>query len=132
MLSQIKLITIMGAAVAALSAVEISIPPTDVFDDSRLIGLCVLGSIMGAFLASSIFSDSAQPQEKRVQRLSMRFGISMVSGVTFSPLVIRKVGMQISPDIVVGISGLVALVAVTSLQKVVPIVEEWIKTRRLP
>lgn len=134
MINENHIILIVAATQAAVAAVDVATAPhRDVYDDGRLIGLCVLGSIMGAFLAVAAFKPVIQPEQdpKRMHSLSLKFGVSMVSGVAFSPLIIRHIIHDISPDIVVGISGIVALVAVTCLHKVAPMVEEYIK-RKLP
>ncbi len=133
MLSENHIVLIVAASQAAVAAVEVSSPQRDVYDDGRMIGLCVLGSIMGAFLAVAAFKPQTSPEAdpKRMHSLSLKFGVSMVSGVAFSPLIIRNTIQSISPDIVVGISGIVALVAVTCLHKVAPMVEEYIK-KKLP
>lgn len=128
-----QIVVCVAAAQAAVAAVEVVNPQRDVYDDGRMIGLCVLGSIMGAFLAVAAFKPHPTVDEdpKRMHSLSLKFGVSMVSGVLFSPLIIRNTIRDVTPDVVVGISGLVALVAVTSLHKVAPMVEAWI-ARRLP
>ena len=134
MLSENHIILAVAATQAAVAAVEVvAAPQRDVYEDGRMIGLCVLGSIMGAFLAVAAFKPQPPDENdpKRMHSLSLKFGVSMVSGVTFSPLIIRNTVNDISPDIVVGISGIVALVAVTGLHKVAPLVEEYIQ-KRLP
>lgn len=134
MLNENHALLLVAAAQAAVAAVEVvASPHKDVYDDGRMIGLCVLGSIMGAFLAVAAFKPqgAGESDPKRMHSLSLKFGVSMVSGVAFSPLIIRNTVNDISPDIVVGISGIVALVAVTGLHKVAPLVEEYIR-KRLP
>jgi hypothetical protein len=135
LLSENYILIAVAATQAAVAAVEVvATPQRDVYDDGHMIGLCVLGSIMGAFLAVAAFkpqSDGTTADPKRMHSLSLKFGVSMVSGVAFSPLIIRNMVNDISPDIVVGISGIVALLAVTGLHKVSPMVEEYIK-KRLP
>ena len=132
MLSENHIVLLVAAAQAAVAAVEVAATPQrDVYDDGRMIGLCVLGSIMGAFLAVAAFKPQpfGENDPKRMHSLSLKFGVSMVSGVTFSPLIIRHTIHSVSPDIVVGISGIVALVAVTFLHKVAPLVEEYIRKK---
>lgn len=104
-----------------------------VLDDTRLTGLCVLGSLIGAFLTVAVFPPADDSEKNKVRRLSAKFGASMAGGIAFTPMVIELTPLQMMPSVVLGVSAAVAMLIVSVLHATVPIAEraaaKWVGKR---
>ena len=107
-----------AAALVALSTGE------SVFDDLRLTSLCVLGSMLGAFLAVAVFTPHDSDESKNVKLLALKFAASMICGIAFSPWAIRYFSLALSSDVVIGASAAMAAVAIWIIHMATPLVEK--------
>jgi hypothetical protein len=104
---------------------------TSVMDDNRLRLVCVAGAIAGALLSWSI-------TKKEDHRISVRKILaSSISGIIFTPWIMRWQGWELSTDGLLACSGGVALMSWGILKILVPlatgIFETWFATKfKLP
>jgi len=120
-----KLVLFAGAFAIAQAGVTAAMPVTEVFDDIRAVCVCVVGAMVGAFLAIAVFPPRDDTEENKVRRLSLKFGSSMFSGIVFTPAIMQHVGLAKSADYL-GISAFVAIFAVTALHVMAPKLERII------
>lgn len=134
-------ITVLTAAIA-----EEAKPTTEevkslrVYEDRRLTSMCLVGAMAGAFIAIAIWPVAAAPvegttpeeiacdkakKEREVLRmLSLKFGVSMFSGCTLTPMIMTWRGWELNTDLVLGTSTLVSASFVYLIHKMHPIVEK--------
>lgn len=127
-----RVLLFAAAAVAADASVIGILPPQDVFDDARSIAICVIGSLMGAFITIAAFPPKDDTEDNKTRRLSLKFGASMLSGVAFSAGVMDRIGVDKTPDNLMAVSSIVAVFAVSSLHMMVPRIELLIKRHTEP
>jgi len=121
-----KLMLFAGAFAIAQAGATAAMPVTEVFDDIRAVCVCVIGAMVGAFLAIAVFPPRDDTEENKVRRLSLKFGSSMFSGIVFTPAIMQHVGLAKSADYLMGISAFVAIFAVTALHVAAPKIERII------
>lgn len=136
---------IIGAAVAALSSLWAAVLPDPIwaqvlmgsggtggslFDDERLRLVCLSGSIGGAIVSVGLF------RPRNTQELAWKLTCSGLSGMMFSPMIMRYIGWPLEADHVLAASGSVALLSWGVLQMAVPLMtrfgEFWIKSKWTP
>lgn len=112
---------------AQASVMPVTGPTSDLFDDTKLTGLCVLGAMMGAFLSIALFPPKDDDSDKgKIQKLALKFGSSLFTGVAFTPLVIKYYELQLSADWVVGVSTGVAAIGVMAIHIGMPYLTKWL------
>lgn len=117
------LLAVEAAAAAA------AVPKTEVFDETRTIAICVIGSVIGAFLAVAMFPVQMEDSnQNRARKLSMKFGSSLLGGVALSPALMEYIGIQKSADKLMGFSAITAVFVVSGLHILAPRIEKWIAT----
>lgn len=105
--------------------IEGLIMEVELLNDTRLVTLCVIGAIAGAFLAVAIWAPaSTATDQAKVRSLTAKFGASMIAGANFTPVIIRLMDWPCSSDVVLGVSTAVAMVAVAFLHSVIPVIEK--------
>lgn len=128
----------LGAGVAiAAQGPDASRAAVDLFDNWRLVGFCVVGSVCGAFLSLAVFTpDTTGEPADVIRRLMAKFGTSILSGFTFSPGILSywrdtfaPHGGLPTPSIVLSVSGLVATIFVWLIHKFGPIAVEYARQR---
>ena len=123
--------TVVGAVAAAMAA---SLPDASaavtqaasLLDDSRLRLVCVAGSLGGAVLSVMLFT--IQTHKELAQKLIS----SSISGIVFSPVIIRYAHLESSTDLVLAVSAVTALLSWGVLQIAVPFAQSWFRRRYLP
>lgn len=109
----------VASMLAAIGGVNDLASPA-IWDKSQFRIFCLLGAIGGAFLAIALF-----PPRERVgnysRRLAIKFVSSGVAGLLFTPIVIRWQGWPVDVDIVLAVSGVVALMSVSLISALVPV-----------
>jgi hypothetical protein len=118
-----KTILLTACAGAAASLMAAIIPEgmahsLNIIDDSKLRLICISGSLGGAILSVGIFPP---PASSGVRGLALKISCSSISGVLFSPMVMRWMNFPIQTDEVLAIAGAVALVSWSTLQMAVPL-----------
>lgn len=91
-----------------------------IWDKTQFRLFCLLGSIGGAFLAIALFP----PREavgNYTRRIAIKFAASGISGLLFTPIIIRWQGWPVDVDVVLAVSGCVALTSVSIISALVPI-----------
>lgn len=127
----------LGAGVAIASTGQDAAKVVDLFDDWRLVGFCLVGSVCGAFMAIAVFTPNidGEPSDL-IRRLLAKFGTSILSGFTFSPGILSYWRATFAPDgglpspsIVLSVSGLVATIFVWLIHKFGPIAVDYARAR---
>lgn len=123
--------TCLGALASLLAAVmpdPAAVAGIVIMDDSRLRLICIAGSLGGSVLSVVLFKVVTH------QELARKLAGSSLSGVIFSPIIVRYLGVAVSTDFVLVISAVTALLSWTILPTVVPLVSDLIvgKFRRKP
>lgn len=125
----IEKVDLIGTSLLVTSAAIISAEPernVSVLDDFRLTALCVIGSWIGAFLAVAIFPNKGEvvpvaPDPTRTRIVAVKYLASMLGGVCFTPMIMEYSGIVITSGKVLGISGIVATVAWSSIHGIAPL-----------
>lgn len=116
-----SVVIIAAAAITLISSETIAMNVSDagpvVWSQMDLRACCTVGSMLGAFLAIAMLKDA-----RDTRRLATHFFASAASGVLFTPIVLRYLGWDLSPDNVTAISGATALMAVGTIHIVM---ENW-------
>lgn len=106
------------AMLSSLGAIDDLTSPA-IWDKTQFRAFCIAGALGGAFLSIALFpprgTDSHQSRNQ-----ALRFGSSAISGLLFTPVVIRWQGWPVDVDVVLAVSGGVALVSVSVISAVVP------------
>lgn len=123
---------LVEAAAAFLLAQTSALPvPSDeahLFDDTRLIGLCVMGAMLGAFLSIALFPPKDDASDKiKLQGLALKFGASLATGIGLTPLVIKYFQLPLGSDWVVGMSTAVAAFGVLTIHIGLPFIQKAIE-----
>jgi hypothetical protein len=117
----------LPADAAALAAIQAG----DVFGDTLLFLLCVIGASGGAYCAVFCFppresptcqSDSANLR-MMVRRLCAKFGFSMIGSATITPLLMQVLSIDTSRAMVVGCASIVAFAIVATIHFVAGFIE---------
>lgn len=132
---------ILSAFVAAASALWAALMPAvtevskaaqevikamdvNVMDDARLRLVCLAGSIGGALVSVLLF------QLPKIKALVAKLVVSGLSGMMFTPILVRHLGLTLDTDTLIASSGLVALLSYSVLQAIVPVLqkaaEKWL------
>jgi hypothetical protein len=117
----------LPADAAAFAAIQVG----DVFGDTLLFLLCVIGASGGAYCAvfcfppseSKIAQSDAANLRLMVRRLCAKFGFSMVGSATISPLLMQVMSLDTSRAMVVGFSSIVAFAIVATIHFVAGFIE---------
>jgi hypothetical protein len=91
-----------------------------VLNDTKQVAFCVIGSIIGAFIAIAVFPPQHDTEVRTMQRVFFKFGASMGCGILLGPLLIEWQEWNVSYAKVMGISGIVSIFAVGILHPVAP------------
>lgn len=141
-------ITVLTAAIA-----EEAKPTTEaakslrVYEDRRLTSMCLVGAMAGAFMAIAIWPVAGTPvegntpeeraedrakKEKAVLRmLSLKFGVSMFSGCTFTPMIMTWRQWELNTDLVLGTATLVSATFVYAIHKMHPIIDKLFQSGQI-
>lgn len=126
-LAESSISIVVAATLGALSALLAAIMPEPstaaslaLMDDSRLRLICIAGSLGGAVLSVMLFK--IDNHKELVRKLCC----SSISGVVFSPIVIRHFQMDSSTDYVLAVSAVTALLSWSLLQILIPFVTKHI------
>lgn len=115
-------VLILGEAVGA-SAV--------IWDQQSLLLKCLLGSILASIALIAWRgldrSDDEAAGQQHLRRLCREFLISVIAGITGTPLVFNYLGLQPNSDLVVGMSAAVSFSATTALRIGWPLVQQAYK-----
>lgn len=126
-------IPVIGCVCLAMDAAVVLIAPeNDVFDDTRRIGICVIGAAIGAFLSVAIFTPTNDSEDNKLRRLSAKFGVSMLGSITLSPGIMEYVGLPKTPDYLMGVSSFVAIFFVSIIHMAAPKLEKLIERLKNP
>jgi uncharacterized protein YacL len=90
------------------------------FENVALRSACAVGSVMGALLSILLFPCMSA---NALREMSAKFLASLISGVLFTPVVMRTSGLVMDLDHVVACSGAIAFFSVTVLHKSLPMLE---------
>lgn len=121
-----RLSLMADAAGAAATAAAVGI-----LTDSKLTMTCVIGSIMGAFLAIAVLPMPSDEKD-RVRLIAVRYFASLFVGIVFSPGMIRFANahgwawIDGSIETVLLVSGVVSLIGVSAIQTLAPIFTGWL------
>ena len=122
-----KFIFFCAVLAAAQAAAASALPDGDVFDDVRRSCVCVVGAIIGAFLAISVFPPDDDSETNKTRRLALKFGASMCGGIVFTPAAMQWIGLPKTSDYLMGGSAIVAVFVVSGLHFIAPKVESVIR-----
>ena len=124
---------IIGALSSLLAAVAPNVGPEStnailsIIDDSKLRLICVAGSLGGAILSVGFF-----PPERNgnvIRGVALKLSCSSISGVMFTPAIMRWFNIEFQTDIVLACSGTVSLLSWSVLQMAVPLITRIIRGR---
>lgn len=112
-------VLVSAVAIAAIAAAAAAVAPevahaVNVIDDQKLRLICVAGSLGGAVLSVGVFPP------RHIRDMAFKLMCSGISGVLFSPVLLRWLGWSVDTDVVLATSGAVALLSWASLQVGVP------------
>ncbi len=116
----------IGALTVLLAGVAFAADGTVVIvDDARLIGLCIVGSVLGAFLSIGLLPRSSND----LREYALKFGGSIIVGILVAPVAFRY--SQITPDgdLVLCISGIISALSTVTLHKLIPFYERWLDAK---
>lgn len=143
MRSLLLILLVVGSIVAAVAGAEsgavtlkttagetvnlVTSAGAGIMNDSQLRLFCLSGALGGALISLGLFKiDSMQEGARKV-------GVSSISGVVFTPLIMHWWGISLQTDYVLGFAATVALCSWTVLQLVVPMVggmvAKWFSTK---
>lgn len=97
-----------------------------IWDKAQLRIWCLIGSMMGAFLAIAVIPSPNALVGNYHRRLAMKFASSMILGVAITPIVIRWRGWPVDTDVVMAASCGVAMLAVGTLSALYPLYLKWV------
>lgn len=149
----VVLLSHLGPLVAAANLLDGNAATEDVFDSSRTIALCVIGSTIGALLSVGLFPpeekelvDVCLPPERRTvlesrktRRTFIKFGSSLLGGIAFTPFGMQWLAIDHTSSRIVGISAGVSLFIVAMIHAAAPKIEllidawtSWLANRNKP
>lgn len=149
----VVLLSQIGPLVAAANLLEDTQKPDDVFDSSRMIALCVIGSTIGALLSVGLFPPEEQElidacllperramlESRKTRRTFIKFGSSMLGGIAFTPFGMQWLAIDHTSSRIVGISAGVSLFIVAVIHAAEPKIEllidawtSWLANRHKP
>lgn len=114
------------AAAAVLAATRTPI----VTDSGWLTALLIIGASGGALMAVAVWPPDATEPAKVVRRLALKFGASLLGGITFGPLAVRLLsayGLPVDGDTVMASGAAVAALIVSTLHFAAPKYERLVK-----
>lgn len=94
-----------------------------IMDDSRLRLICIAGSLGGAVVSVMLFTVTSHKE------LARKMTVSCISGIVFSPVIMRYVSLDPTTDYVLLCSAVTAMLSWTLLQTVIPMVTQKIVTK---
>lgn len=100
--------------------------PSGIFENSRLTAFTVIGSTIGALLTIGIFPDS---KVDTTRQLSLKFGCSLLSGIAFTPSTMYYLAIPSTSDLVIAVSALTAITAVSLIHKLMPKIESFLENK---
>ena len=119
-----KITMLFALVVAVQAAGGAALPPHRVFDDVRMICICVIGATIGAFLAIAVFPQQGGTDSSTSRRLSLKFGSSMLAGIVFTPGVMHWWKLDLNADYLMAVSAIVAIFSVSILHLIAPRIEK--------
>lgn len=143
----------VGPLIAAAELLENIQKPDDVFDSSRTIALCVIGSTIGALLSVGLFPPEekeltdvsllperrALVESRKTRRTFIKFGSSLLGGIAFTPFGMQWLAIDHTSSRIVGISAGVSLFIVAMIHAAAPKIEllidawtSWLANRNKP
>jgi hypothetical protein len=97
--------------------------PLVIYEDTRLLMCCVIGSFFGAVLNVVISPGSTDLDTREaVRRMASKILASLMAGIIFSPMVIRYIGVELNLDSLLFVAGTTSFLAVGVLDGMVPII----------
>lgn len=109
------------AELLAVAAAEVS-----VYDDTRKIGLCLVGAIIGSFLTIAAFPADKPGDANNMRRLALKFGASSAGSIGLAPAIIEYFDMSRTNDMLVACSVFTAVFVVSGIQIIAPRLERLI------
>jgi len=118
------------AAVPELKDVSEVVASTEtvVMDDGKMRLICIIGAIGGGLLSALVFS----PPKATGRNFAIKVGTSSLAGILFTPIVIHWLGWKANVDILLGISAIVAMIAIGAIRIAVPLWERAAGKRLAP
>jgi hypothetical protein len=140
MLAAISTVAVaLTSAWDAVPATEMTVKVTRVYEDRHLTSMCLVGAMAGAFMAIYLWPGKSlevvgdTPDERAVsrarneklaaQRLCLKFGVSLFSGCTLTPMIMSWRGWELNSDLVLGTSTIVAGTFVYIVHRLQPVVD---------
>lgn len=115
--------------IAAADAINGALISTPIWDKTDMRLVCLGGSTGGAFVYIFISyflpETAARSPQEHGMRLVAKFLSSWICGMIFTPLVFRWFHITTDADMVLGMSGVVALVATSTIHRAIPQVTAW-------
>lgn len=100
---------------------------TGIFTNTTLRACCIIGSFLGGLLAVTLGPSAEDTQTKMLRRMGLKFTASAISGIVFTPLVLRWIKMTPDVDTTLCISASVAFLSVMTLALFIPWYENQVK-----
>lgn len=112
--------------IAAVAGVDnVTLTDSAILDKGQMRLWCIIGSVMGAFLAIAILP-SRESQGNYHRRLALKFASSMILGAGVAPILIRWRGYPVDSDVLIFVSMTVALLAVGTISAAYPLWIKWV------
>lgn len=108
--------TLLAASAAISETIPHAIVSNDILTNVEMRFACIIGALLGAMLQTAIFP----PKVITSKAIAVKMGTSAASGIMLAPLIIRYTNIAPGFDVVLGISGIVALIAIGVIKLVVP------------
>lgn len=107
---------------------------TVIYEDTRLLTVCVIGAFAGAVLNAFVSPmDVATSPQTAVRRTAAKILASLLSGLIFAPMVVRYINIDINSDSLIFVAGTTSFLAVGVLEGLAPFligrIRDWIQKK---
>ena len=118
---------------------ETTVKVTRVYEDRHLTSMCLVGAMAGAFMSIYLWPGKATKvdgetideraasrsriEKLATQRLCLKFGVSLFSGCTLTPMIMSWRGWELNSDLVLGTSTIVASTFVYLVHRFQPVID---------
>lgn len=113
---------IVAEKVLAGGNVEVAVGPVVVIiSDHWLRAYCIIGAVLGSILSIAVYPPKDMNQKSIIRKSATSLTVSLISGIMFTPVIIRYYDLPRDGDWVLFAAGTVSLLSVSVLSQILPI-----------